>query len=86
MTSISILFFRQEASYLPDIDTLPRPHSVKNEVLLMTICLSSCGQVATDRCGGQVLRAANIYQALVTWLLSLVSTCCDSAQKKVLHD
>ncbi|XP_075623566.1 dynein axonemal assembly factor 8 [Balearica regulorum gibbericeps] len=66
------VLFHMEASYLPDIETLPRPHSVKNEALLMTICLSSCGQVATDRCGGQVLRAANIYQALVTWLLSLV--------------
>ncbi|KAM6379269.1 dynein axonemal assembly factor 8 [Pluvialis apricaria] len=70
------VLFHMEASYLPDIDTLPGPHSMKNEVLLMTICLSSCGQVATGQCGGQVpdmvLRAANIYQALVTWLLSLV--------------
>ncbi|XP_075371346.1 dynein axonemal assembly factor 8 isoform X1 [Mycteria americana] len=70
------VLFHMEASYLPDIDTLPRPHSMKNEVLLMTIWLSSCGQVAADQCGGQVpnvvLRAANIYQALVTWLLSLV--------------
>lgn len=60
---------------------------MKNEVLLMTIWLSSCGQVARDQCGEQVpdivLRAANIYQALVTWLLSLVSTCSDSAQKKI---
>ncbi|XP_064886968.1 dynein axonemal assembly factor 8 isoform X6 [Columba livia] len=66
----------KEASYLPEIDTLPRPHSMKNEVLLMTIWLSSCGQVARDQCGEQVPdmvpRAANIYQALVTWLLSLV--------------
>ncbi|KAM6197249.1 dynein axonemal assembly factor 8 isoform 1-T1 [Sarcoramphus papa] len=70
------VLFHMEASYLPDIDTLPRQHSMKNEVLLMTIWLSSCGQVATDHCGGQVpnmvLRATNIYQALVTWLLSLV--------------
>ncbi|XP_074696955.1 dynein axonemal assembly factor 8 isoform X2 [Strix aluco] len=70
------VLFHMEASYLPDIDTLPRPHSMKNEVLLMTIWLSSCGQVATEECGGQVptmvLRAASIYQALVTWLLSLV--------------
>ncbi|OPJ87665.1 hypothetical protein AV530_001090 [Patagioenas fasciata monilis] len=70
------VLFHMEASYLPEIDTLPRPHSMKNEVLLMTISLSSCGQVATDHCGEQVpdmvLRAANIYQALVTWLLSLV--------------
>lgn len=43
----------------------------------MTIWLASCGQVATDQCEGQVpdrvLGAASIYQALVTWLLSLVS-------------
>lgn len=53
----------------------------------MTVWLSSCGQVATDQCGEQVpdrvLRAANIYQALVTWLLSLVSTCSDSTQEKI---
>ncbi|XP_051487965.1 dynein axonemal assembly factor 8 [Apus apus] len=70
------VLFHMEASYLPDIDTLPRPHRMKNEVLLMTIWLASCGQVATDQCSEQVptmvLRAANIYQALVTWLLSLV--------------
>lgn len=50
---------------------------MKKEVLLMTIWLASCGRVATDQCEGQVpdkvLGAANIYQALVTWLLSLVS-------------
>ncbi|XP_065501125.1 dynein axonemal assembly factor 8 [Caloenas nicobarica] len=70
------VLFHMEASYLPEIDALPRPHSMKNEVLLMTVWLSSCGQVATGQCGEQVpdmvLRAANIYQALVTWLLSLV--------------
>ncbi|KAM6351563.1 dynein axonemal assembly factor 8 isoform 1-T1 [Alca torda] len=70
------VLFHMEASYLPDIDTLPGLHSMKNEVLLMTIWLSSCGQVATAQCGGREpnvgLRATNIYQALVTWLLSLV--------------
>ncbi|XP_051635927.1 dynein axonemal assembly factor 8 isoform X5 [Manacus candei] len=70
------VLFHMEASYLPAIDTLPGPQSVKNEVLLLTIRLTSCGQVATDQCDGQVpdkvLGAANIYQALVTWLLSLV--------------
>lgn len=58
-------------------------------MLLMTIWLSSCGQVATDQCSGQlpnmVLRAADIYQTLVMWLLSLVSMSSDSEQKKVLH-
>ncbi|XP_074014738.1 dynein axonemal assembly factor 8 [Numenius arquata] len=70
------VLFHMEASYLPDIDTLPGPESMKNEVLLMSIWLSSCGQVAPAQRGGQEpdlkLRAANIYQALVTWLLSLV--------------
>ncbi|XP_039245492.1 uncharacterized protein C16orf71 homolog isoform X1 [Pipra filicauda] len=70
------VLFHMEASYLPAIATLPGPQSVKNEVLLMTVRLTSCGQVATDQCDGQVpdkvLGAANIYQALVTWLLSLV--------------
>lgn len=74
---------------MPAIDTLLSPHSMKNEVLLLTFRLSSCGQVATDQHREQgpavVLRAANIYQALVTWLLSLVSTCGEIAQK-ILHD
>ncbi|XP_019363117.1 PREDICTED: uncharacterized protein C16orf71 homolog isoform X1 [Gavialis gangeticus] len=71
------LLFHVEASFLPDINTLPSHDSMKHEMLLMTIWLSSCGQVAAF---GQhdghfpetVLTAANIYQALVTWLLSLV--------------
>ncbi|XP_025050211.1 uncharacterized protein C16orf71 homolog [Alligator sinensis] len=71
------LLFHMEASSLPDINTLPSHDSMKHEMLLMTIWLSSCGQVAAF---GQhdghfpetVLTAANIYQALVTWLLSLV--------------
>ncbi|XP_066834099.1 dynein axonemal assembly factor 8 isoform X5 [Anser cygnoides] len=70
------VLFHMEASYLPDIDTLPRSATMKNEVLLMAIWLSSCGQVSTDQCSGQVpnvvLRAADIYNALVAWLLSLV--------------
>ncbi|XP_014791709.1 PREDICTED: uncharacterized protein C16orf71 homolog [Calidris pugnax] len=70
------VLFHMEASYLPDIDTLPGPESMKNEVLLMSIWLSSCGQVAPVQRRGQEpdleLRAANIYQALVAWLLSLV--------------
>lgn len=82
---MTFFFFGQEASYLPDIDTLPRSAPMKNEVLLMTIRLSSCGQVSTDQCSGQVpnveLRAADIYNALVTWLLSLVSMCSDCTKE-----
>ncbi|XP_059718034.1 dynein axonemal assembly factor 8 [Haemorhous mexicanus] len=70
------LLFHREVSFLPAIATLPGYCSVKKEVLLLTIWLASCGQVAMDQCEGQVpdkvLGAANIYQALVTWLLSLV--------------
>ncbi|XP_063027533.1 dynein axonemal assembly factor 8 [Melospiza melodia melodia] len=70
------LLFHREASFLPAIATLPGSCSVRKELLLLTIWLASCGQVATDQCEGQVpdkvLGAANIYQALVAWLLSLV--------------
>ncbi|XP_054127134.1 dynein axonemal assembly factor 8 [Melozone crissalis] len=70
------LLFHREASFLPAIATLPGSCSVRKELLLLTIWLASCGQVATDQCEGQVpdkvQGAANIYQALVTWLLSLV--------------
>ncbi|XP_068764144.1 dynein axonemal assembly factor 8 isoform X6 [Struthio camelus] len=70
------ILFHMEASYLPDVDTLPRLDSMRNEMLLMTIWLSSCGRVAADQYSGQVpnmvLTAANIYQILVAWLLSLV--------------
>ncbi|KAM9555140.1 dynein axonemal assembly factor 8 isoform 2-T2 [Guaruba guarouba] len=66
------VLFYMEAYYLPAIDTLPSPHSMKNEVLLLTFRLSSCGQIATDQHREQgpamVLRGANIYQAFVTWL------------------
>ncbi|KAM3662282.1 dynein axonemal assembly factor 8 [Ammospiza maritima maritima] len=70
------LLFHREASFLPAIATLPGSCSVRKELLLLTIWLASCGQVAMDQCEGQVpdkvLGAANIYQALVAWLLSLV--------------
>ncbi|XP_042710061.2 dynein axonemal assembly factor 8 isoform X2 [Chrysemys picta bellii] len=71
------VLFHPEASYLPAINTLPSADSVNGEKLLMTIWLASCGQVATcgqhsGRFPDTVLTAASIYQALVTWLLSLV--------------
>ncbi|XP_074867038.1 dynein axonemal assembly factor 8 isoform X2 [Carettochelys insculpta] len=72
------ILFHPEASYLPAINTLPSADSINGEMLLMTICLSSCGQVASwgQHSGSfldTALTAASIYQALVTWLLSLVS-------------
>ncbi|XP_073218932.1 dynein axonemal assembly factor 8 isoform X7 [Lepidochelys kempii] len=71
------VLFHPEASYLPAINTLPSADSVNGEMLLMTIWLASCGQVATcgqhsGRFPDTVLTAVSIYQALVTWLLSLV--------------
>ncbi|XP_038276647.1 dynein axonemal assembly factor 8 isoform X2 [Dermochelys coriacea] len=70
------VLFHPEASYLPAINTLPSADSVNGEMLLMTIWLASCGQVAacgqhSGRFPDTVLTAASIYQALVTWLLSL---------------
>ncbi|XP_050824006.1 dynein axonemal assembly factor 8 isoform X8 [Gopherus flavomarginatus] len=71
------VLFHLEASYLPAINTLPSADSANGEKLLMTIWLASCGQVAmcgqhSGRFPDTVLTAASIYQALVTWLLSLV--------------
>ncbi|XP_050824002.1 dynein axonemal assembly factor 8 isoform X4 [Gopherus flavomarginatus] len=70
------VLFHLEASYLPAINTLPSADSANGEKLLMTIWLASCGQVAmcgqhSGRFPDTVLTAASIYQALVTWLLSL---------------
>lgn len=75
---------------MPVVDRLPGRDSVRDEELLMAVWLLSSGRVPTDESSGPMrsvaLRAADIYRALVTWLLSLVSTCSDSAQKKLLHD
>ncbi|XP_030067785.1 dynein axonemal assembly factor 8 [Microcaecilia unicolor] len=71
------VLFHMEASYSPGINTLPIAESTKSEMLLMTVWLSSCGQVSG--CGQHnghtpdaLLSAANVYHVLVTWLLSLV--------------
>lgn len=83
-------YFLQEVSYLPVVDRLPGPDSVRDEELLLTVWLWSCGRVPTDESSGgrhsTAPRAAAFYHALVTWLLSLVSTCSDSAQQKLLCD
>ncbi|XP_039348466.1 uncharacterized protein C16orf71 homolog isoform X2 [Mauremys reevesii] len=92
------VLFHLEASYLPAINTLPSADSANGEKLLMTIWLASCGQVATcgqhsGRFPDTVLTAASIYQALVTWLLSLtmtdpnkVKSCPDPAQLEVIGE
>ncbi|XP_073409597.1 dynein axonemal assembly factor 8-like isoform X2 [Dendrobates tinctorius] len=68
------VLFHLEASYSPEIDTLPPRSGV--ETLLLTIWLSSCGQLLMP---GQhisryaTLPMANAYNALLVWLLSLVA-------------
>ncbi|KAJ6657589.1 hypothetical protein lerEdw1_002304, partial [Lerista edwardsae] len=72
------VLFHTEASFLAPIKTLPLPEGPRREQLLLTIGLSSCTQVAP--CSQErrpfpeaSLPAANIYAAVVAWLLSLVS-------------
>ncbi|XP_069840194.1 dynein axonemal assembly factor 8-like isoform X2 [Dendropsophus ebraccatus] len=70
------VLFHPEASYSPKIDTLPAGSQA--EVLLLTIWLSSCGQVLmpgqhTSRSALSTHLMANAYNALLTWLLSLVA-------------
>ncbi|KAM9016116.1 dynein axonemal assembly factor 8 [Ara ararauna] len=83
------VLFYMEAYYLPAIDTLPSPHSMKNEVLLLTFRLSSCGQIATDQHREQgpamLLRGANIYQALVTWLSLVPSVKMEDGPKALFE-
>ncbi|XP_072125360.1 dynein axonemal assembly factor 8 isoform X1 [Mobula birostris] len=71
------LLFNTEASYLPSIHTLPEKE--RGEKLLLTVHLSSCGQLVTS--GQQktfsldsAVTASSLYSALVSWLLSLVPT------------
>ncbi|XP_078519163.1 dynein axonemal assembly factor 8 isoform X2 [Lissotriton helveticus] len=73
------VLFHMESSYLPDISMLPAAATVKQEMFLMTVWMSSCGHVASaGLSGGRVqetaISAANIYHALLTWLISLVPT------------
>ncbi|XP_075035501.1 dynein axonemal assembly factor 8-like isoform X2 [Mixophyes fleayi] len=70
------VLFHPEASYCPEIDTLPVRSGV--ELLLLTVRLSSCGQVVipgqhSGRCPLSALSMANTYHTLLVWLLSLVS-------------
>ncbi|XP_070617104.1 dynein axonemal assembly factor 8 [Erythrolamprus reginae] len=73
------VLFHTEASYLAPISTLPISQSIESNMLLLTIGLSSCGQVKPCRqknpifSGLTLAAAASIYPAVVTWLLSLVS-------------
>uniref|UniRef100_UPI00398F3AE4 dynein axonemal assembly factor 8 n=1 Tax=Pristiophorus japonicus TaxID=55135 RepID=UPI00398F3AE4 len=71
------LLFSTEASYLPNISTLPQKG--RSDMLLLTVHLSSCGQLVTSgQQAGHLLDSAvttsNLYNALVSWFLSLVPT------------
>ncbi|KAM4697735.1 dynein axonemal assembly factor 8-like [Rhinophrynus dorsalis] len=77
MADATPVLFHPEASYCTNISTLPASESRGVEMLLLTVWLSSCGQVITPgQHGGRfpdsALFLANTYHALVTWLLSLV--------------
>nr|DBA19356.1 TPA: hypothetical protein GDO54_015207 [Pyxicephalus adspersus] len=70
------VLFHLEASYSPEVDTLPR--CSREEMLLLTIWLSSCGKLFlptqhSSRFGASSLTQANIYHTLLVWLISLVS-------------
>ncbi|XP_040212492.1 uncharacterized protein LOC120943324 [Rana temporaria] len=70
------VLFHLEASYNPEMDTLPV--CSREEMLLLTIRLSSCGQTVTPaqhsgRFPASSLSQANIYHALLVWLITLVS-------------
>ncbi|XP_039205834.1 uncharacterized protein C16orf71 homolog isoform X2 [Crotalus tigris] len=73
------ILFHTEASYLAPVSILPICQSIEGHLLLLTIGLSSCGQVMFCRqpspvsSGAPSTAIANIYPAVVTWLLSLVS-------------
>ncbi|XP_067859725.1 dynein axonemal assembly factor 8 [Heptranchias perlo] len=71
------LLFNMEASYLPNISTLLQKG--RSDMLLLTVHLSSCGQLVTS--GQQTshllnsaVNTSNLYNALVSWFLSLVPT------------
>ncbi|XP_073492665.1 dynein axonemal assembly factor 8-like [Aquarana catesbeiana] len=70
------VLFHLEASYSPEMDILPL--CSREEMLLLTIRLSSCGQTVTPaqhsgRFPASSLSQANIYHALLVWLITLVS-------------
>ncbi|XP_044160366.1 dynein axonemal assembly factor 8-like [Bufo gargarizans] len=68
------VLFHLEASYGPEMDTLPASGRV--EALLLTIRLSRCGQVLApgQHISRSALLMANAYNALLAWLLSLVAS------------
>lgn len=71
------LLFNTEASYLPRICTLPEKKTT--DALLLVLQLSSCGQLLTSEQNAapslaSAVTSANLYNALVSWLLSLVPT------------
>nr|XP_056722552.1 dynein axonemal assembly factor 8 [Euleptes europaea] len=71
------VLFHAEASCLPPVSMLPALNGLGSQRLQMTVTLSSCGQVSPphEQKGSFTetsSSAANVYPAVVTWLLSLV--------------
>eukprot|EP00079_Xenopus_tropicalis_P008916 XP_002932503.2 PREDICTED: uncharacterized protein C16orf71 homolog [Xenopus tropicalis] len=77
MAEATPILFHPEASYSPSIGTLPDLARSGVETLLLTISLSSCGQVFIPGQHGarspySSLFLANTFHCLLTWLISLV--------------
>ncbi|KAM5151804.1 dynein axonemal assembly factor 8-like, partial [Mantella aurantiaca] len=80
------VIFHPEASYSPEVDALPA--CGREEMLLLTIRLSSCGQTVTPsqhsgHFPASSLLQANIYHALLVWLVSLVSPLNPQGEEEV---
>ncbi|OCT64336.1 dynein axonemal-associated protein 1 [Xenopus laevis] len=77
MAEATPILFHPETSYCPGISSLPDVARSGVETLLLTICLSSCGQVFIPgqhgaRSSYPSLFLANTFHCLLTWLISLV--------------
>ncbi|KAM4632486.1 dynein axonemal assembly factor 8-like [Discoglossus pictus] len=77
MAESTPVLFHPETSYSCDISTLPVTTTSGIEMLLLTVWLSSCGQITipgqhSSRSSDISLSLANTYHTLVVWLLSLV--------------
>ncbi|XP_053327990.1 dynein axonemal assembly factor 8-like [Spea bombifrons] len=71
------VLFHPEASYGPEVSALPASSNSGAEMVLLTVWLSSCGQIIIPgqhggRSPDSALSSANAYHVLLTWLLSLV--------------
>ncbi|XP_054849637.1 dynein axonemal assembly factor 8 [Eublepharis macularius] len=81
------VFFHTEASYLTPVRSLPGPKGLESKMLQLTVELSGYGCVSRgcQQSGSfpeTSVSSANIYPAVVTWLLSLVPSLGDKGESK----